>query len=145
MKKSAQPVMVFFNASVIIAGLRSPKGGSAKLLDFAKRRKIVAIVSNIIVNEVLKHQTKISLNYQQIIDYLEQRVHIVSEPSEKLINKYTSYVLDKGDVHVLASAKEMKVSYLVTLDKKHLLSIKNKIMDFQILTPGELIALLPQI
>ncbi|MBI4226532.1 hypothetical protein HY612_05470, partial [Candidatus Roizmanbacteria bacterium] len=90
MKKSTVPVIVFFNASVIIAGLRSPNGGSAKLLNFTKQRKIAAIVSNIIVNEVLKHQVKISMNHYQIIDYLEKRFHILPEPSSALIDRYSS-------------------------------------------------------
>lgn len=142
MKKSVVPVIVFFNASVIIAGLRSPKGGSAKLLDFAKQRKIKAIINSIIFNEVLKHQAEIPMNHRQIIDYLEKIFHIVLEPASVLIDRYSSIVIDKGDVHVIASAIETTAHFLVTLDKKHLLSIKNKVKDFQIVTPGELIAIL---
>ena len=142
MKKSFIPVIVFFNASVIIAGLRSPKGGSAKLLDFASQKKITAIVSNIIVNEALKHQVKTRLNESQIVDFMEKRFHVVSEPSPELIDRYNSIVFDKGDIHVIASAMETTAHFLVTLDKKHLLAIKNKIKDFQIVTPGELIAIL---
>ena len=77
MKKQFVQVIVFFNASVIIAGLRSPKGGSAKLLDCAKQKRITAIISNIIVNEVLKHQVKTSRNQSQIIDFLEKRFYIM--------------------------------------------------------------------
>ncbi|OGK08687.1 putative toxin-antitoxin system toxin component, PIN family [Candidatus Roizmanbacteria bacterium RIFCSPHIGHO2_01_FULL_35_10] len=142
MKKQFVQVIVFFNASVIIAGLRSPKGGSAKLLDCAKQKRITAIISNIIVNEVLKHQVKTSRNQSQIIDFLEKRFYIISEPSPKLINRFSSIVIDKGDIHVIASTLESTAHFLVTLDKKHLLSIKNKVKDFQIVTPGELITIL---
>lgn len=142
MKKSPIPIIVFFNASVIIACLRSPKGGSAKLLDFAKQRRISALASNIIVNEVLKHQAEISLNHEQIINFLEKRFHIIHEPSKRLTERYNSLVEDKGDVHVIASAKETEAHFLVTLDRKHILSIKNKVEDFKIVTPGELIAIL---
>lgn len=48
-------------------------------------------------------------------------------------------MIDQGDSHVLASALELDVDYLVSLDKKHILALKNKIKKFAIASPKELI------
>lgn len=134
--------IVFFNASVIIAGLISPKGGSAKLFDLAKKKKVFPVISEVVFNEVLKHQAEIPLTQQRIIESVEKNFHILHKPSALLFNQYKSIILDKGDLHVLASAKEINADFLVTLDKKHLLSLKNRVKDFKIVTPGELITFL---
>lgn len=129
MKKTKKPI-VLFNASVIISAIYSSKGGSAKLLQWVRKRKIIGIISELIFNEVRKH----------VVSPIIERVFMISSsPLEETINVYKKIVTDQGDGHILASAKELEVNYLVTLDKKHLLSIKNKIKDFKIVSPKELI------
>jgi len=64
---------------------------------------------------------------------------VLPAPHEQLITKYLLQTIDDGDAHVLASAKEGKVDYLVSLDKKHILILKSKIKEFSILNPKELI------
>ncbi len=44
---------VFFDASVIIAAMLSPTGGSAYVLKYAKAGKIVGITSQTVINEIL--------------------------------------------------------------------------------------------
>lgn len=132
MKKTKKPI-VLFNASVIISAIYSSKGGSAKLLRWVKERKIIGIVSELIFDEVRQH----------VISPLVEKIFIITtSPSEETITIYKKIVLDDGDGHILASAKELEVHYLVTLDKKHLLSIKNKVKDFKIVSPKELIEML---
>lgn len=48
-------------------------------------------------------------------------------------------MINQGDSHVLASALELDVDYLVSLDKKHILALKGKIKKFAIVSPKELI------
>jgi len=110
------------------AGLRAPNGGSGKVLSWAKKRKIQGIVSEIILDEVLRHVAKIGWEEKQVLRYLGN-----------IFRNYENIVKDLGDAHVLSSGKEVKADFLVTLDKKHLLSLKNKVKDFKIVTPGELI------
>ncbi|MBI5123209.1 hypothetical protein HZA75_05110, partial [Candidatus Roizmanbacteria bacterium] len=45
MEKNLKTPIVFFNASVIIAGFISPTGGSAKLLQWTKENKITGVIS----------------------------------------------------------------------------------------------------
>ncbi|MBL7036270.1 putative toxin-antitoxin system toxin component, PIN family [Candidatus Microgenomates bacterium] len=141
-QKNLEP-KVLFNASVVLSGLRSPNGGSGKLLDFVGEKLINGQISEIILDEILKHSQKLGIPkttaQKKCLKYFEP---ILSEPGLKKVDKYTKKVIDEGDAHVLASYEEGSCNYLVTLDKKHLLSLKGKIKGFNIYTPGELIQLL---
>lgn len=131
--------LVFFNASVIIAGVLSPRGGSAKVINWVKSGKIQGVISEIIFNEVLRHSDKIDKSGEVLeSEILKFNFMIVKAPS-KLDSKFEKLVLDPGDVHVLTSALQCKVKYLVTLDAKDILSLTNKVKDFNIVTPGQLI------
>lgn len=139
MSKFQKTIRVFFNASVILAGFRSPYGGSGKLLQLTREKKIVGLISEIVFDEVLRNIEKIKMKREQIDLVLEKSFIIVASPSEKLFTRYESTMVDKGDIHLLASAKETKSDFLVNLDKKHILSLKKKIKDFKIVSPKELI------
>lgn len=131
---------VLFNASVVLAGFKSPKGGSGKILSWVKKKKIKGLISEIILDEVLRNASRIGFSDEE----LDNRVktifnHINKEPKQKNVEQFKKVVLDFGDAHVLASAKESQVDFLVTLDKKHLLILQDKIKTFKIVTPGQLI------
>ena len=55
---------VLFNASVVLSGLKSPKGGSGKLLQFVKLGKIDGKISEVIYDEIFKTSSK-NLVYQK--------------------------------------------------------------------------------
>ena len=59
-----------------------------------------------------------------------------------MVKKYKSIVTDFDDAHLIASAQELKVDYLVSLDKKHILALKRKFKVAKIVNPGELIEIL---
>lgn len=134
---------VLFNASVVLSGLHSPSGGSGKLLQFVKSGKVEGKISEIILDEILKHHQKLRISkieVESLSNSLFKR--IISIPNKKTIELYKKKVIDEGDAHVLATCDEEKIKYLVTLDKKHLLILKGKIKGLNILTPGELITIL---
>lgn len=138
MKDAAKSPTVFFNASVILAGLKSPQGASGELLRLAKKRKVIAVISEIIGDEVFRNTAKIDLGRQRVI----QEVKLISgqilpAPSLEEVESFKTKVIDFGDCHVLASAKESKAQYLVSLDKKHLLVLQKKIKWVKILSPGQ--------
>lgn len=139
MRKS-KIIKVFFNASVILAGMKSPSGGSGKILQWGKLKKIKALVSEVIIDEVLRNANRIGLNQGQVSDTLKNIFPVVaSAPGTALVKSFHKVSVDVGDSHVLASSKEQKTDFLVTLDKKHLLILKNKIKIFKIVSSGELI------
>lgn len=140
MRKGKKTPTVFFNASVIIAGFISPDGGSAKLLKYVKENKIKGIISEIIYDEVMSKTAKIGL----FTDEVKRKLYlifggIIKAPDEKLVKKFNRIVIDLGDSHVLASSIEAKANFLVTLDKKHLLILAEKIKGLKIVSPKQLI------
>jgi uncharacterized protein len=130
---------VFFNASVVLAGLRSPAGGSAKILSWVKKGKVEGYISEVVLDEVLKHAIKVGLTERLVMKRLKTMSMKTSLAPERLGRKYSRMVKDLGDVHLFESAEFLKVDYLVSLDKKHVLSLADIIKKFEIVSPGELI------
>lgn len=138
--------LVFFNASVILAGLYSPSGGSAKLLKLIKQKLINGVISEIVFDETVKHASKIRLKKEEVKKLvLTIFSNICPAPKEKTVNRYKKVVIDYGDTHLLASAKEIKADYLVSLDKKHILVLQKKIKEIKIVSPKQLIKKLSKI
>ena len=135
---------VFFNASVILAGLKSPAGGSGKLLSWSKDNKINGIISEIVLDEAIRHAGDVGLrpgNIQLAIRIIFKWIQ--AAPEKENVAKFNKIVGDPGDAHVLASCHEAKTDFLVTLDKKHLLILQKKIKWVKIVSPGELIGMWP--
>lgn len=120
---------ILFNASVIIAGHHSLGGGSAKLLSWAKSKKIDGIISETIQDEVKRHIEKCPDIFKTV----------APAPNLALVKKYQKIVTDPGDAHLFATASETKADFLVSLDKKHVLALQGKIKKPKIVSPGELI------
>ncbi len=140
MKSLKKPALVFFNASVILAAIKSPNGGSGKLISWVKNHKIKGIISEIIFHEVLKNASKTGFNELIVKKKVENIFPVViKKPDSNIVDKFKNKIIDQGDAHILASAKEVGADYLVSLDKKHILILKNKIKNFIILSPGDLI------
>lgn len=134
------PPSVLFNASVILSGIYSPSGGSAKLLKWSKEKRITGLISEIILDEVLRWSEKIGKTQEETRRYIHASFpHILTAPSKNLVLKFAKIVVDLGDAHVLTSAYDAKVKFLVTLDQKHLLAIKDKISWAKIVSPKEMI------
>lgn len=113
------------------------------MLRLVKQGKITGVISEIILDEVLRHAAKFNLTKRKIADFcLKIFPEISSAPNEDIVKKYYKIVIDEGDAHVLASCEQEKAGYLVTLDKKHLLVLKGKTKGLKILTPGELIIMI---
>ena len=137
MKKKKTPI-IFINASVILAGVKSPTGGSAKILDWAKKGTVNGLISEIVLDEVLRHSNKIKKNPTTLKRTLGKIVKILEAP-KKEIRKYEKIVKDVGDVHLFTSSELANVDYLISLDKKHVLSLSKRIKKFKIMSPGEFI------
>lgn len=130
---------VFFNASVILAGFKSPKGGSGKILLWVKQGRIKGIISEIILDEILRNALKIGFDRLVLEKKIKEIFHIEEAPKQEIVDQFGRIVIYFGDAHVLASSKQAKADYLVSLDQKHILSLTDQIKEFKIITPGELI------
>lgn len=134
---------IFFDASVIIAALLSPTGGSSLLFRYIKLRKIVGITSQTVIEEILEEDKpeKIRKSKEEIEQFIAQSGLIVTETiTIDDILPFKDQV-DVEDAHLIAGAKLTKCSYLVTLDKKHLLkkNIQERFLPFRLASPKELL------
>ena len=142
-KRKGLKARVFFNASVILSGLRSSRGGSGKILAWSKSHKIVGIVSEVVLAEVLKHAEKIGLEKEDVANKMVTIFPRISPaPSFQNVSAYQKKVVDPGDAHLLASALESQADFLASLDKRHILSLQEDMKEFRIVSPGQLIEIL---
>lgn len=134
---------VYVDASVIIAALLSSKGGSSLLIEFIRSGAITGITSQTVVEEMLEadKQTKLKRSKEEIEAFIAHsgllvRESIVPEDIEPLMG-----MIDTDDAHLIAGAQSTQCSYLVTLDKKHLLrsDIKEKFLPLRIVSPKEML------
>ena len=139
-KQNGLRKIVLFNASVFLAGLKSPTGGSGKLLSWSKDNKITGVISEIVLDEAIRHADVVGLKPVYIRLAAETVFsRILAAPETENVARFNKLVIDPGDAHVLASGYEAKADFLVTLDKKHLLILQKKIKWVRIVSPGELI------
>ena len=134
---------VYFDASIIIAALLSPTGGSSLLFQYVKAGKIIGVTSQTVIEETLKEDKpkKIKRSKREIEEFIAQSNLIVRESiTIEEIAPYKDLVEIK-DAHLIAGANLTKCSYLVTLDKKHLLKgdIKQRFLPLKIVSPKELL------
>jgi predicted nucleic acid-binding protein len=134
---------VYFDASIIIAGLLSPTGGSAQLFRFIKLGIITGITSQTAIEEVLEEDKpkRIKRSMEEIEQFIAESGLIVREAiTEEEIGPYQDQV-DREDAHLIAGAKLTKCTHLVTLDKKHLLrpDIQEKFLPLRIVSPKEVL------
>jgi len=134
---------VFFDASVIIAALLSPTGGSALLFRFIKTGDIVGITSQTAIDEVVAEDKfeKINKTKEEIEQFIAKsglRVREVITPSE--IEPYRG-LIDAEDAHLVAGANLTRCSHLVSLDKKHVLreDVRKRFLPLKIVNPKELL------
>ncbi|OGE71611.1 putative toxin-antitoxin system toxin component, PIN family [Candidatus Daviesbacteria bacterium RIFOXYD1_FULL_41_10] len=131
---------IYLDASVIIAALLSSKGGSAKIIELARLGYFVAVTSQTVIEEIEEHSLKIKKNKLEIRKYIAYSGIVVRE--RILISDIEEIKkVDVSDAHLIAGARLTECSFLISLDKKHLLKkeIKDYFKPLKIITPGELL------
>lgn len=131
---------VLFNASVVFSAFCSDTGASRKLMTFIKRKRINGLISETILDELLKHADKIPIDRDQLRREVNQYFgNILPAPEEKNVSYYKQLMRDEGDAHLFATYKEAQCDCLVSLDKHHVLSLKGKLQEVIVLAPVELL------
>lgn len=133
---------VFIDTSVILAASGSDKGASCSVLRLCQKKKVTGYVSNIVIKETLRNLKK-KFSEKHLINFLnflpQSNLKQIKLGNEVEIAQLSTLTHEK-DVHVLTGAMKSKSSYVITLDKKHLLSLKSKNLPFKILTPKEFLS-----
>ncbi len=134
---------VYFDASVIIAALLSPTGGSFLLLKYVKAGKIVGISSQTAIDEIIEEDKlhKFGRTRRDIEQFIQDSKLLIHEHiTQDEIEEYLG-LIDAEDAHLVAGANLTHCEYLVSLDKKHLLrdAIQKKFLPLRIVSPKELL------
>lgn len=124
-----------FDTNVYISGLLFKGGVPSRLLDLAADKKFELFFSPAILEELrLVLKSKFHLNAadrDRVLRWLEVFGKIVYPETRLKIVK-----ADDADNRILECAESATVDFLVTGDKKHLLSLKKK-FSFKILSPSD--------
>ena len=134
---------VFFDASVIIASLLSPTGGSSLLFRYVKTGQFTGIISQTVIGEITakKKSKKIKKTKTEIEEWIAGSGLIVRKSITTAEIKIYQDMIDTDDAHLVAGARLTHCSRLVTLDKKHLLNtdITQRFLPIRIVSPKELL------
>lgn len=131
---------IFLDASVILSGMASPMGGSGYLLQAGSKNKLTLYATPLVIGEVYRHLNKLSLIPQQLESLLDnQTIHLIPNPNSTTISRYQAHTTDPNDAHVLAGAVKAKTDYLISLDKKHILTphVAKHLSPIQVLSPRQ--------
>lgn len=132
---------VLLDASVIITGINSKNSASSVILELSQKGKIKTFVSSIILNEVVRNLNKKFPEkiLRDFLSYLPKSNFKKIEFRDELEVLQFQGITAQKDTHVIAAASKAKVDFIVTFDRKHLLSIKEGSLPFIILSPADLI------
>lgn len=112
---------VFVDSSVLFSAVNSPTGGSSKLFIL---KQIKLVTSPLVLTEVERNiRKKLKSYHLERFFLLVDKMAIKDQlPDEKLMRK-AEEVIVKKDTVILAEAKQAKSNFLVTLDRKHFLTL----------------------
>lgn len=139
MRKPNPKIKVFVDTSVLISGLASSTGASGGVLDLCEAEVIQMVISRQVIVEADRN---FSAKLPRLHHHFRQFIHdlkplMIDDPSPRLVKKAVAFV-GRKDASILAAAQEGQVDYLITLDKKHLLSSQGKKdIEMTIVTPSE--------
>ena len=132
---------VFLDANVYFAGSASPTGGSALILQLILKGRIEATASRLVLREAernlrQKRPPKDLKAFHQFLKHAKLRV--IPTPPETAWKPYEGVIHPK-DVPVLAAAVASKATYLITLDRRHVMTkaVSDKAPGLVILIPGD--------
>jgi putative PIN family toxin of toxin-antitoxin system len=136
--------IVYLDSSVFFAATNSPYGGSSKIFSEHKN-KIMVCTSTFVLDETERNVikklpplvTERFFTLQKLIEHFES----ISNPKEL---EKAEKVIVKKDAYVIADAKNLNATYLVTYDKKHFFTekVNTYLNPTKVVTPGGLIKLL---
>lgn len=136
-----EKVKLFLDASVLIASVKSPSGGSALVLQVCQGQKFQAVSTRKVLLEAQRN-IKNKFSDDELVSFYHEIAGLnleIIEPATTEEITQCSQVIAPKDAHVLAAAIKSKASFLITLDRKHFMTsvLEKSELPISILTPGE--------
>ncbi len=133
---------VVLDTNIYLSGMLFPASKPAEILELAEKKAFETFCSDYIVEE-FRRVFVVKFNYrEQIADQFVQKIlsFVKVIVSGQKIRKIKA---DDADNRILECAVSAKADYLVTGDKKHILSLE-KIGQTKIISPAEFIEILKE-
>lgn len=133
----------FFDTSIYIAGLLSPKGAAGELMRLAEAGAIRIVNSQEVIIET---DRVLSSRFPQLIQESRRFLkHIQPEmaanPSKEELKPFLQK-LDKGDALILCAAKQAEVAAFVTWNMRDFMGREvQSLVDFPVIVPKEALVL----
>lgn len=131
-----EEIKIFLDIDVLISALLSDKGASYKLINDSKFKKIISKTITEEINEVSRRENIRKEKVRAILTKTKKTPLFLSK--EKLLKKYSKYVFDVEDSHVVAGAYISKSTFLLTHNIRHyhVIKIKND-LGIKVMRPGD--------
>ena len=136
-----QRMLLFLDASVLVAASRSPSGGSVLVMEVCRGRRFRAALS---ARVLLEARVNIAEKFgeAELVRFYQQLAGLEPEmvpppPSERLAQ--CASLVGEKDAHVLAASLECGAGYLMTLDRRHLITpaVQAAGLPVVVITPGD--------
>ncbi|HLC30823.1 MAG TPA: PIN domain-containing protein [Dehalococcoidia bacterium] len=137
----AERALVFLDASVLVAASRSPTGGSALAMDVCRGRRFRAALTAMVL---LEARVNIAGKFgdAQLVRFYKQLAGLDPEmvplpPAGRL--EQCLPLTGEKDAHALAAELACGASYLLSLDRRHLITpaVQSAALPLRMVTPGE--------
>ena len=142
-----EKLKIFLDSNVFISGLYSEKGGPGIILDYFIAGKIVIIISQKVLNEVIE---VLSEKLQKMLPFLQEFLLsyppvIIKDAKPENIKKWSGLV-NEDDAMILESAISCEPDYFITGDKHFFNSpLIEKRSGLKILRPESFVNILKKI
>lgn len=139
---AAERLRVFLDTNVLIAGLFSPTGPPAAILDLGEAEEIVIVVSRQVLVEA---DRVLAAKFPALIERYRRfltnlRPLLVEDPDRERVDE-ARRIIHADDAPILAAANAATIDYLVTGNTRHFsTSTVRAFLTVPIVTPSEFIA-----
>jgi|GEM_PF-6201212 len=133
---------VFIDASVLFSASLSATGASREIIRYAFLRKISLVVNELVFQEVERNLRNKRPEVLESFFVLKNALPFeMVEPTKEEVLEVAPYTALKDAPH-LAAARKAQVYCLVSLDRRHMIEVREEIekhLGLKILLPGELL------
>ena len=129
---------VFVDSDVVIASLLSSSGASYLLLHTTVAKSATFFISDFSMLELQEVVKRHQIEPKQLVSLVKKRLTIQKlQKPEMVLKKYSDYVLDLSDAHIIAGAMQTKSRFIISFNQKDYKADKLKV-DFNTIltTPG---------
>jgi len=106
----------------------------------AKKKKIKLITTPLVLEEVVQHLSKLTIQPSEFEALLATSIlTVIPNPLDNIAKKFKTLTTDQDDVHVIAGGALSGATALLSLDKKHITTtrVKLALRPMKVMSPKE--------